>query len=73
MKHYPALEFASRHGRSIATAVGVAFAVAAAAGFIRTSSFTDLALGLLGAGVAFVLLRLAVEVVELVADTLLPK
>jgi fumarate reductase flavoprotein subunit len=72
-KTYPAVVFFSAHGRRIAAAAAVAVAVAtqipAALGHGATWSIAGLALAAVVWGIA----RLGAEVVEVVADTLLPR
>lgn len=73
MRTYPWLEGAVRHGRTVAAVLGVVAASGAIAGFLQTHAVSTLALGLLGAAALYVSLRVLVDVLDLVADTLLPK
>ncbi len=73
MKRYPWLEGTVRHGRYIAAGCGLALAIGAAAAFSRTGSAALLVLGLGAAAGLYAVLRIAVDVLDLVADTLLPK
>jgi len=73
MKRYPWLEVAVRHGRPASAALGLAAALAAIACFVQTRSTATLVAGLAGAAVCYVALRILVDVLDLVADTLLPK
>jgi hypothetical protein len=73
MKRYPAIEIVAVHGRRIAAAIGAVVAVAALISFARAPQWETLVYGVLAAALAFPLLRVAAEIVEVVADTLLPK
>jgi hypothetical protein len=73
MKRYPAIEVVAVHGRRLAAAIGAAVGVAALASFARSPEWDTLAYGLLAAALIFLVLRVAAEMVEVVADTLLPK
>lgn len=73
VKRYPAIEFAARHGRRIALAAGVLAALGSIAAFAMGGSPAQLAWGLIGAVVVFAGLRVGAEMIEVIADTLLPR
>jgi hypothetical protein len=73
MKRYPAIELVAVHGRRIAAASGAVAALAALVSFVRMPEWSALVYGLLAAALTFFLLRVAAEIIEVVADTLLPK
>jgi hypothetical protein len=64
----------ARHGRRIALAAGIAAAlIALACFFAAATSLAGLVTGLVGSAVIWAGLRLASELVEVVAETLLPR
>jgi hypothetical protein len=72
-KTYPAVLFVATHGRTIAIGVASMVAVAATA-LLALGSETALAVtGYLAAIAIWAVLRLAAEIVEVVAETLLPR
>jgi hypothetical protein len=73
VKTFPAVLFVSRHGRRLALVVGVVLAVAGLACFIVSREPMGLVGGLVSASVAWASLRLVAELVEVVAETLLPR
>lgn len=62
-----------RRGRLLAAASGFALAALAAFGYFSTDSTFILAGGLVCAAMAYFVLRVGAELVEVIADTLLPK
>lgn len=74
VKTYPAVLLMARHGRHIALAAGlVAALIALACFFAAGTNSIGLAAGLIAAAVIWAGLRLASELVEVVAETLLPR
>jgi hypothetical protein len=73
IKRYPAIELAARHGRKIALIIGVLAALASIASFLANGSAGRLAWGLILSGGLFVALRIGAEMIEVIADTLLPR
>lgn len=73
MKRYPAIEFAARFGRRIALVGAILFALASILCALQVGSILSLAIGIPVALVLFGLLRLGAEMIEVVADTLLPR
>ena len=73
MKQYPAIEFIARNGRRVAWVAGAGLGVAGMAAAFVQQSATHAAIGLLAGVAAWGVLRVAAEVVEVVAETLLPR
>lgn len=73
MKRYPAIEFAARHGRRIAVVGALLFALGSVVCVLRGGPVLALAIGLPAALALFALLRLGAEMIEVIADTLLPR
>ena len=73
VKTYPAVILMAGHGRRIALAAGVVVALLALALFAIGSGPVALVAGLIAAAVVWAGLRLAAELVEVVAETLLPR
>jgi len=73
MKHYPWIEFLARHGRRVAIGVATLAAAVGAYGFFRTGIPEYLVGSVLGAFAAYALVRVLAELVEVIADTLLPR
>lgn len=73
VKTYPAVLVMANHGRRIALAAGVVLALIALALFGFGRNPATLAVGLVVAVVVWAGLRLAAELVEVVAETLLPR
>jgi len=73
VKTYPAVLLMAGHGRRIALVVGLLVAVLALGLFAAGFGPVLLVAGLVAAGVAWAGLRLAAELVEVVAETLLPR
>lgn len=72
-KRFPAIEFVAKRGRIVVAVVALLFAIAAAISFGRHGGMVPLLAGLGGAAVLYALLRLGVELVEVIAETLLPR
>lgn len=73
MKRYPAIEFMTRHGRRCAICVAVISAMGGLVAGVLYSSSTLAALSIFGGLCIGACLRLAAEVIEVIADTLLPR
>lgn len=73
VKTYPAVLLMAGQGRRIALAAGVVVALLALVLFALGGGPLTLAMGLLAAAVVWAGLRLAAELVEVVAETLLPR
>jgi hypothetical protein len=72
-KTYPAILFITRHGRRLAIALAAALLLAAIGGSFATGSTAGLWLGVPAAAALWALVRVASEVIEVVAETLLPR
>lgn len=72
-KTYPAVVFISRHGRHVAAGAGLAAALVLQVPAVLTHNPVWSAAGVATAAVVWGLVRVAAEVVEVVADTLLPR
>jgi hypothetical protein len=72
-KTYPAVELTARHGRKASVGIGVVLALLAIGLYAAGGSLPALACGLVLAGAAWALARLGAEIVEVVAETLLPR
>ena len=70
---YPAVLFVARYGRRLALVVGVVIASAALVALIFGQPTVVAAAGLIAAAAFWGLLRLLAEIVEVVAETLLPR
>ncbi|MGE0384144.1 MAG: hypothetical protein AB7Q97_05390 [Gammaproteobacteria bacterium] len=73
VKRYPAIELVARHGRTGALVLGLLSAAGAIGGFLMTHAPGRLIGGLLSAAVLYGLLRVGAELVEVIAETLLPR
>jgi hypothetical protein len=73
VKTYPAVLLMASHGRRIAIGAGVALALLALVLFGVGRQPVTLVVGLLVALVVWAALRLAAELIEVVAETLLPR
>ena len=73
MKTYPLIQFMVKHGRQIALAVALLLLAAGAYGWQATGQLGCMAGGVVLAGIAYFVLRVCVEVLEVIADTLLPR
>jgi putative flippase GtrA len=72
-QHYPAVRFVVRHGAIVTWLVPALLAAAGLAGLLlHWGPWISLAF-LVGAAVLFCVLRLVVELVQIIADTLLPQ
>jgi hypothetical protein len=72
-KSYPAIIFITQHGRKLAVALAAALLLASCTAWLLTRSPIGLIIGLPVAAAAWGLMRLAAEVIEVVAETLLPR
>jgi hypothetical protein len=73
IKTYPAVLFVARHGRRLALALSALVALTGIALFALTGSFGLLLASALLSGVAWAGTRLAAELIEVIAETLLPR
>ncbi len=73
IKKYPAVVFVARYGRMGSLALGILAGVYSLADFAMHSDWIDLVFNLIGSAILWGCVRLAVEIVEVVADTLLPR
>lgn len=73
VKTYPAVLFMAGHGRRLALAAGVVCGLLALLLFALSREPVALAAGLAFAVIVWAGLRLAAELVEVVAETLLPR
>jgi hypothetical protein len=73
MKRYPLIELMAAHGRKIALGVAllIAFGAIVRAGLDR--NVVALAWTVFGAAVCYVGVRLLAELIEVIADTLMPR
>ena len=72
-KTYPAVQIVARHGRQIAIVVGGLIAVVAVMALLFQGSVTVCIAGFVAAVAVWGFLRLLAEIVEVVAETLLPR
>jgi hypothetical protein len=70
---YPAVRFVVRHGKHIAAGVPVLVLLAGVAGLLAGSGAWLPVGAALGAAVLFCVLRVFVELVQIIAETLLPQ
>ena len=73
VKRYPAIELIARHGRRIATGLGVVAVATALGAFFLGGTWERLGAGLVGAALVFGFARVGAELVEVIAETLLPR
>jgi len=73
MKKYPAIKFTAMYGRKIALAAGLMVGLIGIASGLITGLNATIMFGIAGGLATAAVLRVAVEVVEVVADTLLPR
>ncbi|MFN0303890.1 MAG: hypothetical protein ACKVQU_26460 [Burkholderiales bacterium] len=73
MKTYPAIALVARHGRRAAIAIGVLALVWGLASAWREGGLLPLAYAIVASVVAWGIARLLAELVEVIADTLLPR
>ncbi|MDO8276569.1 MAG: hypothetical protein Q7T63_00430 [Burkholderiaceae bacterium] len=73
VKTYPAVLLMARHGRRIAVALACVVALAALGCYVYLGSVPMLIGGLVLAAAAWAVMRVAAEIVEVVAETLLPR
>ena len=72
-KTYPAVQLVARHGRQLALVVGAVVAIAAVMALLFQGAVTVGIAGLVAAAAVWGFLRLLAEMVEVVAETLLPR
>jgi hypothetical protein len=72
-KTYPAVQLVARHGRNLAIFVGALIAIAAVAALLFGAGASIVAAGFIAAVATWGFLRLLAEIVEVVAETLLPR
>ena len=72
-KRFPAIELVAKHGRTLAIVLACLPALAAVITFTQHGSTARLMGGLVGAVILYAALRLAVELIEVIAETLLPR
>ena len=73
MKTYPLIQFMVKHGRKIALAIALLLLAAGAYGWLATGQAGCVIGGVLLASAAYFVVRVCVEVLEVIADTLLPR
>ena len=73
MNTYPTIRFLARHGRALALAGAVVPAGIGLYGYYRTGAVEFLLGGALCAVIGYGLLRVGAEIIEVIADTLLPR
>jgi hypothetical protein len=73
MKRYPMIELMASRGRKIALVIGALIAFMAIVRVAFDHNFAAFAWTGLGAGFCYVAVRLLAELIEVIADTLLPR
>lgn len=73
MKRYPAIEFLARHGRRLAWLVFAVIAVVGIACGWLVGNLAAIPVAVVLAALCGLVVRVGVEVVEVIADTLLPR
>ncbi|MBI2320111.1 MAG: hypothetical protein HYU75_24695 [Betaproteobacteria bacterium] len=73
MNSYPAVRFVARHGRALALAGAAVLAGIGLYGYYRTGAAEFLLGGAVCAAIGYGLLRVGAEVIEVIAETLLPR
>jgi hypothetical protein len=74
MKRYPFIEFMAAKGRRLATVVGLLIAIVAIATFVLIGPSLWVPLGMAGlAAISYLVIRLVSELIEVIADTLMPR
>ena len=73
IKKYPAVVFIARYGRTGSLALGILAGVYSFTEYAMHPGWIHLLLNLIASAVLWGCARLAVEIVEVVADTLLPR
>jgi len=73
MKRYPFIEFVARHGRRLSLAIPVVVALLAVVIFFISSSPASGIAVLVIAILLYPLIRLLAELIEVIADTLMPR
>ncbi len=72
-KTYPAVQLVARHGRQLAIAVSAVIAIASVTALLFQGAVIVAIAGLVAAVAVWGFLRLLAEMVEVVAETLLPR
>jgi hypothetical protein len=73
MKTYPAINVAARHGRRAAIAIGVLVALIYLITGVREGGLIPILAAFVYGIVAWAVARLLAELIEVIADTLLPR
>src|SRR5205085_3835841 len=73
MKTYPAITFIAIHGRRLALALASACALGSVVMYVLNKSAIQGVVGLFVAGILWAVVRIASEIIEVVADTLVPR
>jgi hypothetical protein len=73
MKTYPLIQCMVKHGRKIALGVALLLLAVGVYGWLVTGHAGCVVGGVLLAGAGYFVLRVCVEVLEVIADTLLPR
>jgi len=73
MKRYPFIELVAQHGRRLSLAISAVAALLAVGLLVMGDSVVAGVAGLVGAAVLYPLVRLLSELIEIIADTLMPR
>ncbi len=73
MKTYPAIALAARHGRRAAIGIGVLVLLASLVAATKQGGIVPFVWALVAGIAAWALARLLAELIEVIADTLLPR
>ncbi len=73
MKTYPAITLVARHGRRAAIAIGVLVFLIGLLSALNAGGVVPLMMAAVNAVIAWGLARLAAELIEVIAETLLPR
>jgi hypothetical protein len=73
MKTYPAINVAARHGRRAAIVIGVLIALIYLVAGVREGQLIPILAAFVYGIVAWAVARLLAELIEVIADTLLPR
>jgi hypothetical protein len=73
MKTYPAIALAARHGRRAAIVIGLLVLLASLVAAVRDGGLIPIIAAFVWGLVAWALARLLAELIEVIADTLLPR
>ena len=71
--NYPAIHFLVRHGHALASAVAIVVGLSGIAAAVAGWGWVWLPAGLVLAGLAYLLFRSYAEIVQVIAETLLPR